>query len=292
MFRSCDDLQKGAGYRAGFHGGRQVELRRPCDDSLRIAAVIAAIASAFATANCRAESSSSWPEERVAGSFYCHADFALDRYSGLLDGMARMQHDLTSRLGIRPSSEKIHLFLFHDEAAYRAYVRRYFPQVPYRRALFIKDRGPGMVFAFRNPELEVDLRHESTHALLHAALPVVPLWLDEGLAEYFEVVASDRAYRNPHLSKIKWSIRFGRITRMEQLERIGALENMGQSEYRQAWAWVHFMLHGPVEGREELLQFLADLQAHAPPGVLSQKLRSRMPDLEQRFSEHFKQWGR
>ncbi|GIT30210.1 MAG: hypothetical protein Ct9H300mP1_22560 [Planctomycetaceae bacterium] len=33
-----------------------------------------------------------------------------------------------------------------------------------------------------------DLRHEFTHGVLHSSLKRVPLWLDEGLAEYFEVV--------------------------------------------------------------------------------------------------------
>ena len=35
-------------------------------------------------------------------------------------------------------------------------------------------------------QFEADLRHECTHALLHAALPYVPLWLDEGLASLYE----------------------------------------------------------------------------------------------------------
>ena len=75
------------------------------------------------------------------------------------------------------------------KATYQAYMKQYFPKVPYRRALFIKARGPGMVFACQGTDFEIDVRHESTHALLHAWLPSVPLWLDEGLAEYFEVAA-------------------------------------------------------------------------------------------------------
>ena len=51
----------------------------------------------------------------------------------------------------------------------------------------MKGRGPGKVFAYKSKALPVDVRHEGTHGLLHAALPMVPLWLDEGLAEYFEV---------------------------------------------------------------------------------------------------------
>jgi hypothetical protein len=209
----------------------------------------------------------------------------------MLSELARLQGDLVRSLGIQPARETIHLFLFHRESIYRGYIQQYFPEVPYRRALFIKDRGPGMVFAFVNREFAVDLRHESAHALMHAALPLVPLWLDEGLAEYFEVSAAQRLHHHPHLTKVRWGVRFGSIPRLERLEQIRDLDQMGQKEYQQAWAWVHFMLNGSGEAREELTNYLADIQAHSPPGILSRRLRMRIPDLEQRFSRHFKTWS-
>jgi hypothetical protein len=58
-----------------------------------------------------------------------------------------------------------------------------------------------MVFAYRGEDFETDLRHECTHALLNAALPVVPLWLDEGLAEYFEVLPQSAIARKPASSE-------------------------------------------------------------------------------------------
>ena len=206
--------------------------------------------------------------------------------------MVQLERDLCQVLRIHPEQEPIHLFLFSREAVYRQYVGQYFPQVPYRRALYIKERGPGMIFAYSSKELDVDLRHESAHAVLHAALAVVPLWLDEGLAEYFEVSPSDRAYRNPHLPKVKWNLFFGRFTPLEQLEAIDRLDNLGASEYRQAWAWVHFMLHGPPAAQEELLAYLSDIQSRRPPGDLSRRLRRRIPDLEKNFAAHFTQWRR
>lgn len=233
-----------------------------------------------------------WPDERAVGPFHCHADFALDASSALLDELVQLQRDLSQLLRIHPEQEPIHLFLFSRESVYRQYVSQYFPRAPYRRALYIKERGPGMVFAYFSKELDVDLRHECTHALLHAALPVVPLWLDEGLAEYFEVAAADRAYRNPHLPKVKWSLFFGRAAPLEHLEAIDRLEHMGTAEYRQAWAWVHFMLHGPPAAQEELLAYLGDIQSRRPPGELSRRLRRRIPELEKQLAAHFTQWRR
>ena len=149
-----------------------------------------------------------------------------------------------------------------------------------------------MIFAYTSRELDVDLRHETTHALLHAALPMVPLWLDEGLAEYFEVAPADRAHRHPHLPKLKWGMVVAGVPSLERLESITKLEQMGLTEYRESWAWVHFMLHGPPAAQEELTGYLSDIQAHTPPGNLSQRLRRRMPDLERLFRGHFKQWTR
>jgi len=231
-----------------------------------------------------------WPDERAVFPFVLHADFPLDGQAGLVEQMARLQQDLSSTLGVQASQEEIHLFLFQRRSTYQNYIKEYFADLPYRRALYIKERGPGMVFAYRHDDFETDVRHESTHALLHGALPMVPLWLDEGLAEYFEVPPTERAYGNEHLGKTRWSVRFGKLPNIERLEQIDSLNDMGQTEYREAWALVHFMIHGPRAARDVLRDYLADIQAHSPPGILSKRLRSQIPDLDRQLSIHLKSW--
>jgi hypothetical protein len=231
-----------------------------------------------------------WPAEISAGNIRCHANFELEPYQELLTEIGALQEDLSEQLGVSPARESIHLYLFHHQSVYKSYLQKYFPEVPYRRALFMKSRGPGMVFAHLNEEFAVDVRHESTHALLHATLPMVPLWLDEGLAEYFEVPREQRAYANPHLGQTKWSARLGLLSKIEQLEQLRKLNDMGRTEYRNAWAWVHFMLHGPPAAHDELMRFLADIEAHVPPGKLSDRLRRRIPNLDRAMAEHFQTW--
>lgn len=233
-----------------------------------------------------------WPDERAVGPFVCHADFSLVGHTALLNEMARLQDDLARTLDVQAPREPIHLFLFHRKGTYQKYIEAYFPGVPNRRALFIKQRGPGMVFAYRSGDFETDVRHESTHALLHAAMPMVPLWLDEGLAEYFEVPGQQRAHEHPHLPKVRWAARFGQVPKIEKLDKIATLDLMGQNEYRNAWAWVHFMLHGSSSARMELIRYLGDIQAQSPPGSLVERLRRRVPDLEQQFTEHFRNFKR
>jgi hypothetical protein len=233
-----------------------------------------------------------WPDERAAGPFVCHADFSLKPYEVLLSELMRLQDDVMRELGVPANREAVHVYLFARPSTYKRYLAHYFPQAPTRRALFVKERGPGMVFAYRSDDLAIDIRHEGTHALLHGVLPMVPLWLDEGLAEYFEVPPEERAHGNPHLTEIRRALWVKVPPRLEQLEQLERLEEMGPAQYRDAWAWVHFMLHGPPEAREELTGTLRNIAALAPPGHLSERLRRRMPDVEHRFAAHFQSWGR
>jgi hypothetical protein len=237
--------------------------------------------------NAWAVGQSRWPDERQAGPFSCHADFSLAPHRPLLAELALLERDLAETLGAPAPREAVHLFLFQTKSTYQGYLAEYFPRVPARRALFIKARGPGMVFAYQGIDFEIDARHECTHALLHAWLPTVPLWLDEGLAEYFEVPRADRQAANPHQAVVRAMVQEGRVPRLERLEALDDLEDMGRDEYRDAWAWVHFLLHGPPEAREELLQFLAELEAGRETGPLSVRLSRRYPDVNRRMARHF-----
>jgi len=65
---------------------------------------------------------------------------------------------------------------------------------------------------------------------------------------------------------------------------------MGKAEYRDCWAWVCYMLHGPPEAREELINYLHDLQSQNPPDLLSDRLKRRIPELRKSFTRYFKNW--
>ena len=84
---------------------------------------------------------------------------------------------------------------------------RPFPQVLLSRAAAAPSLLPGpgaarVVYTYSSPRLEEDLRHEATHALLRGGYGDLPLWLDEGLAEYFETPADTPDAQHEHLVKI------------------------------------------------------------------------------------------
>lgn len=234
-----------------------------------------------------------WPDQRRIGPLLVHSDAPLTETDlAMLGRLAQLEQDLNQALGLGMLREPIYVYIFSERAPYQQYLKEYFPELPYRPALFVKARGPGMVFVHRGANFETDLRHEATHAMLHASLPMVPLWLDEGLAEYFELPREERAYDNPYLATLRWNFRFRVVPGLARLEAIDSVEAMGRSQYRYSWAWVHLLLHGPAPAREELVQYLADIRASTPPGQLSERLARRLDDPDRQLAEHFKRWRR
>jgi len=231
-----------------------------------------------------------WPDERASGPFVIHSQFSLAQYGKLLKEIVELRDDIHATLRIKPSNQVVHVYLFRDRKSYQKYLKRYFPETPNRRAIFIKGQGPGMVFAYRSNNLATDLRHECTHAVLHASLPMIPLWLDEGLAEYFEMPADRRARMHTHLNRIRWNALWRWTPELERLEAIASLDKMQANDYRDAWAWTHFLLHGPLEARDELLKFLADIAARTPPGKMSARLSRRLGAPQAQLLEHFRKW--
>jgi hypothetical protein len=233
-----------------------------------------------------------WLDRRSYGPFQCVSEFPLSTLDGFFHELSRLELELRRTLGVPPASSSVDIYLLADEAAHRRMLAEQFPKVPYRRALYVQRGGRGAVYAYRHAELPVDLRHECTHALLHTNLPMVPLWLDEGLAEYFEMPEGERAFDHPHLAKLRWELRLFRQLKVEFLEEQSELDDMGAAQYRYSWAWVHFMLHGPEAVHRALVSYLADIRRGDPPGRLSERLHAASPRLNERIVQHFEHWRR
>lgn len=229
-----------------------------------------------------------WRDERLLGPFVCRADFSLREVDALVSHLRQIQRDLSADLAIPTPKQWIELYLFHDRATYDRYLARYFPGVPYRRALYLKTGGQGRVFAWRSPQFEIDVRHECTHALLHAALAAVPLWLDEGLAEYYENPPGRRFHHAPQFSEVVWAARLGRLGPLVPLEAKRRVEEMGPTEYRDAWAWVCFLLYHAPSTRRHLAEYLADLAQRVPAGPLSSRLQQSLPDYQHQFQRFWR----
>ncbi len=219
------------------------------------------------------------------------SDFDLQQEKGLLEDLGRLRDRVARGLELPPSNAVIQVFVFDDRERYTTYLNQHHKNLPTRRALFVRQqrvigsREDLLIYTYRTERLAQDLRHESTHALLHSSLREVPLWLDEGLAEYFELPVDLKGINAEHVRLL----RHGPMTQKADLARLESLKDvpdMTPAEYREAWAWVHLMLNGKPEGRKLLLAYLQQLRETPNPGPLLPRLTAIYPDPVAAFQEH------
>jgi hypothetical protein len=214
------------------------------------------------------------------GQLHIHSDFELTEDNRtLLDLMSERDY-ICRTLGIPAGNEVIDVHVFRDDERYAQFLRRHFPTVPSRRAFFLETDSRLAVYAHWSDRMAEDLRHEVAHGYLHAVVPGLPLWLDEGLAEFFEMPQNLNGFNQPHLALLSDMAEHERWKPdLARLERLRDAAEMDQLDYAESWAWVYAMLHSAPEQREVLTTYLADLRKRGSIEPLSRRLAaaSRKP---------------
>ena len=197
-----------------------------------------------------------------------HCNFPLPQHHRLLDELILLQDRVTAELGLPPADQTIHVYIFETAAQYREYVDSKLPEAPERRACFVDDEESLVVYTHWSDFIAIDLRHEVTHGYLHAVVDDIPLWLDEGLAEYFEVDRDSRGFNLSHRRLLQHRrVEDNWRPNLERLEQVTVASDMGQMHYAESWAWVHFLLRSSDDRRQFLRDYLARLRltGEAPP---------------------------
>ena len=248
------------------------------------------------------------PYSVALGRVVCESNFPLEETAGLQAEIVRLQEDLIGYLGVPESTEKISLCLFRDRTSYIAFICEYFPGAPTDRpALYVKEPGkPGVLMVRRDEKMILNVRHEMVHAYLNAALRNVPIWIDEGLAKYFETPPGERGFRNPFLEKVESDATafFASPPSLSRLEKLTRVDQMRIREYRESWAWTHFLIHYSPETQRALALYLRSLRPEAQAAVsaeeaarlqksapLKRLLERCVPDYKAKYVEHFRGWA-
>jgi len=201
------------------------------------------------------------------GQIVYHSDAEVSPEHQLFTELASFPEHVSRTLGLPVTDKLVHVYLFRDRQTFEAYFRQEFQELPSRRALFVMGRHgldrleEARIYAFWGERVADDLRHELTHATLHAVLADVPLWLDEGLAMYFEPGAAAHGRHGRALDGIATEMNKGTWNPdLERLESLADVKQMHLADYHEAWAWVHLLLHGGPGQRTMLLAYLQDLR--------------------------------
>ena len=211
-----------------------------------------------------------------AGPFAVFSNFPIAADAPAIRSLFALETDVESSLGLRVRSEEppVEVYILNDRQSFMHFLKFYYPELPPRRAFFLAQGAQRVVFTFMGDRLEEDLRHEATHALLNVAIGDMPLWLDEGLAEYFEGPDGRHGLNPEHLDRLPRDLASGWTPDLAHLEGLKTVREMTPRDYRESWAWVHYLLTGTAPGKAALLAYLGDRRSHPAAQPLSDRLRS------------------
>jgi hypothetical protein len=219
------------------------------------------------------------------------ADFEIQRTLPLFQELAGLRDQVYKELRLPSANTLVQVYLFEDRERYERYMKAKYPDLPRRRAFFVAVPRPAggsddlLVYTYWGDRIRQDLRHELTHALLHSVLKDVPLWLDEGLAEYFEVPPENKGVNRHHVDQLCRSPSGRCKPDLARLEQLSQVQQMAPAEYREAWAWVHMLL-GQPEAKAVLVGYLQQLRSTANAGLLRPRLVALLTDPEKTFENH------
>ncbi|WP_437194341.1 hypothetical protein [Planctomicrobium sp. SH527] len=220
------------------------------------------------------------------------SEFPIEQELGdsLLREISLVQTDVITLLQLPQDSRRVTVHLFASRETYLEYVQKHYPEAVDRNALFVHENNESRVLVYQHSELLNDLRHECTHAVLHNVYESLPLWLDEGLAEYFEVAQSDRTEGNPYLPELKSLIESDWKPNLAHLEGLKSLREITRDDYRESWAWTHFLIHGEGQVRQVLHDHLLESRGNHKKSQLSGRLQACFADPEIELISHLTNW--
>lgn len=215
------------------------------------------------------------------------SDFRIDYNHAVIADLKELRQNVLSELELQPSDQPVVVYLFENEQLYYDYLKSTWPMLPYRRAYFFGNSYELAVYTSWGDKVQEDLRHEFTHGILHSTLRTVPLWLDEGIAEYFEEAGDEPGVvKRKAVERLSLALSNGWKPSMTRLESLQEVADMGQSDYEESWAWIHFLLHSDPAMRQTLIDYLTDLRTTLNPEPLSNRLDETLLTANDRFASY------
>ncbi len=205
-----------------------------------------------------------------------HQDFTLpgSLHDGTLQAIRNIYRRYRRDFGLDlHGTAQVNLYLFEQQSDFRQWmVDRIGTSNPNYAGVFIPASNEVAVWRWGNDqEVAQTILHESSHVLLYQLSPASPVWLHEGLAQYFQTmeVQADGRMKVSALPDAQARIRQwmdeGRLITLRQYLSLDdnqwrrMAHKLDAIPYTVAWATTAFLMSKPV-GRSTLRQLLQELE--------------------------------
>lgn len=218
-----------------------------------------------------------WIEVRTASfTLFSNAGERQTRQIGadlerLRDALSQLSPGLTLN-----SPAPTYIFVFRDGPSFRPYQKTYEGQPLDSGGYFISRQFANYVAIDGDQPggARATIYHEYIHYVMHNNYATLPLWLHEGLAEYYStfLVSRNEAWiGQPVPEHVLWMRRHTPLPLAALFAVDGRSPEYNESSrrggfYAESWALVHYLISGSPERRRQALELLRLAQAGTPPG--------------------------
>jgi tetratricopeptide (TPR) repeat protein len=139
--------------------------------------------------------------------------------------------------------------------------------------------------------------HEYTHLLLHQGSPMIPLWLDEGIAEYYgysEIRSKEVTLGEPSAEHVEM-LRENRLLPLRTLFTVGPdspyynEQHKGSMFYAESWALTHYLMSKSFQEKKDFIDaYLTEIGHGTDPVTAAAHTLGNPEDLEKDLASYVK----
>ena len=211
-----------------------------------------------------------WPRHFVATSSHYEVHSDIDKriceeaIAVLEESYASLRTQF-AEVAEQPGAPKFHVFLFSGEAGYQEYNSQILGQaVPHSAGLYSPVLKQLLIWNVpKREDMVRTVRHEGFHQFLDRVMIDPPVWLNEGMAEFWETAKKDGQKftgGQPRPDHVATLIRSKKAIPKLKDFVYGPRSDFyrfAQQRYAQGWALVHFLRKGPP-ANQKIFQTLFD----------------------------------
>lgn len=159
------------------------------------------------------------------------------------------------------------IFIFKDDASFKPYIYLMNGKSANVSGYFLAERDNSFLAVSAETNTEQIIYHEYMHSFLSTNLPNIPLWLNEGLSEYystFKSAGNEASIGQKNIKHLDYLRQYGLIPLDDffAVDRHSDTYNETSKQgtfYAQSWLLTHFLLHSNYEVQRQFNKFISKI---------------------------------
>ena len=209
------------------------------------------------------------PHETPGAHVVLHSNLSPEHAAEIQEDADRTVKGIAGFLDLELPPTRAKVLLFRYGWSRWLYLSRECPKHSSAAAACFEKPGRGYVIALSDRWTRAEtlrhLRHELAHFVIASHFYDIPPWLDEGLAQFFELGPPYGEVHPDCLKSVARQVARGRKRRLTRLVAVPVGEGLTRSEYALAWGLTWFLMTDGRFGPGRVRRYLGEVRSDQDP---------------------------